>query len=274
MVTRISYRTRRKVKNALFVSILTVMTCLAVLPLLSLLWSIGVHGIAALAGLLGDSLSRRTAGALLVKALVQSLLTMAAAAALSVPLGVATAIYSSQYAGLRAGRTIRFAIDIQSGSPSILAGMVLFALLPRTSPLLAGVLALVLYMLPVVARTADQVLSAVPVAYIEGSLALGASRFQTIFATVLPTSRTSLITALLFVIARMTGETAPLLIILDGGTTSGGGAGFQPLSLRLYSDLTQGGYFPHQIVYAEALLLLVVIVAVYGLARWIDRSHR
>ena len=67
---------------------------------------------------------------------------------------------------------------------------------------------------------------------------------------------------------------APLLIILDGGTTSGGGAEFQPLSLRLYSDLTQGGYFPHQIVYAEALLLLVVIVTVYGLARWIDRSHR
>ncbi len=274
MVTRVSYKTGRKLKNALFVSILSLMTSLAVLPLLSLLWSIGVQGVAALVGLFGAPLSRGAASAVLASALVQSLITAAASVAIAMPLGVAAAIYSSQYAGLRAGRTIRFIMDILSGLPSILSGMVVFVLLSGVSSMLAGVLALVLYMLPVVVRMADQVLVAVPVAYIEGSLALGASRIQTIFAVVLPTAGKNLVTALLFVVARMVGETAPLLVILDGGATFQGKAGFQPLPLRLYSALAQGGSVSHQIVYAEALILLAIIVAVYGLARWVGRSDR
>ncbi len=274
MVTRVSYKTMRKLKNALFVSVLSVMTSLAVLPLLSLLWSIGFHGIAALISLSDAPLSRGVASAVLVNAFAQSLVTTASSSAIAVFLGVAAAIYSSQYAGLRVGRAIRFTVDILSGVPSILAGMVLFALLSGVSSLVAGVLALVLCMLPVVVRTADQVLVAVPVAYIEGSLALGASRIQTIFATVLPIAHKSLVTALLFVVARMAGEAAPLLIILDGGTASKGSLGFQPLPLRLYSDLTHGGSFPHQIAYVEALILLVTIMTIYGLARWVGRPDR
>ncbi|MHB1627671.1 MAG: ABC transporter permease subunit [Bacilli bacterium] len=274
MVTRVSYRFRRKLKNALFVGVLSLMTCLAVLPLLSLVWSIGVQGIAALVGLFGAPLSRGAASATLATALLQSLMTAAASAAIAMPFGVAAAIYSSQYAGVRAARAIRFTTDILSGAPSIVPGMVVFVLLSGVSSLLAGVLALVLYMLPVVVRMTDQVLVAVPVAYMEGSLALGASRIQTIFTVVFPTAGRNLITALLFVVARMAGEAAPLLVILDGGAALQGKVSFQPLPLRLYSALAQEGSVPHPIVYAEALILLVIIVAVYGLARWVGRSNR
>ncbi len=136
-----------------------------------------------------------------------------------IPLGIAAGMFLSEYAGARTGSFVRFTADVLSGVPSIVIGI--FAYTIVVAPLsgfsgLAGAFALGLITLPIVARTTEEVMRLVPPELREASLALGVPRWRTILAVVLPTASTGVLTGAILALARVAGETAPLIFTALG----------------------------------------------------------
>jgi phosphate transport system permease protein len=146
-------------------------------------------------------------------ALVGSLLLVAMAAGMALPIGVLVAIYVSEFARPRIGLVVRMSLDVLNGIPSIVIGIFVFALLVvgHQQSAFAGSCALAIIMLPLVARSAQEVLALVPESLREASQALGVSKWRTVLWVVLPTTLGGIMTGAMLAIARAAGETAPLL---------------------------------------------------------------
>ena len=197
---------------------------------------------------------------------------------LSVPLGLATAVYLNEVGG-RLARVVRTVIDAMSAVPGIVVGLFVFAVLVLTLGFarcgLAAALALSIEMLPVVTRTAEVVLRLVPQPLREASYALGCTQWQTVRKVVLPSARTGLITAVLLGVARVIGETAPIL--LTSGFTAELNAdpvhGPQ-VSLPLFAFTLVKYPVDNAIAraFGAALVLLVVVVVLFTTARLLGRK--
>jgi phosphate transport system permease protein len=146
-------------------------------------------------------------------ALVGSLVIVALATAMAVPLGILIALYVSEFAPPRIADLARLVLDVLNGLPSIIVGIFVYGLLVIGSGQAAwkGSFALAIIMLPLIARATQEVLALVPSALREGALALGASRWRTVLGVVLPTSLGGILTGTVLAVARAAGETAPLL---------------------------------------------------------------
>lgn len=148
-------------------------------------------------------------------ALVGTLLLVALGALVSVPFGILTAIYLTEYSvNTKSGRIIRFAAKILSGIPSILAGVFIFGVMVATThhfSVLAGGLALGILMLPIIILATEEALLRVPRFLREASLALGANRTQTVLHVTLPAAGATIITGVMLAVARAAGETAPII---------------------------------------------------------------
>jgi phosphate transport system permease protein len=148
-------------------------------------------------------------------AIVGTLILVVLASVIAVPLGVIAAVYIVEIKG-RAAKAVRFFTQAMSGVPSIVAGLFVYSTvvvgLTHKYNAIAGALALAILMLPTVARTSEEVLKVVPRELRDASYALGASQFRTTFKVVLPTVRSGLVTAAVLGVARVAGETAPLLL--------------------------------------------------------------
>jgi len=148
-------------------------------------------------------------------ALVGTLFLVTIGALASVPVGILTAIYLTEYShGSRSARLIRFCAKILSGLPSILAGVFIFGVLVATThtfSVLAGGLALGILMLPIIILATEEALLRVPRFYREASLALGANRTQTVLNITLPAAGSTIITGVMLAVARAAGETAPII---------------------------------------------------------------
>jgi phosphate transport system permease protein len=148
-------------------------------------------------------------------ALVGTLLLVAIGSLVSVPIGILTAIFLTEYSvGTKSGRVIRFSAKILSGIPSILAGVFIFGVMvmaTRSFSVLAGGLALGILMLPIVILATEEALLRVPKFLREASLALGANRTQTVVRVTLPAAGATVITGVMLAVARAAGETAPIL---------------------------------------------------------------
>lgn len=200
----------------------------------------------------------------LVGTIYFTLLTML----LSVPIGVGAAMYLAEFTreGLLV-RAIRFATDALAGIPSIVIGLFGFAffvvfLKPLTGgwSLLSGALTAFSMILPTIVRTAEEAIRSVPDSYREGSLALGASKWQTVLYVVLPSSLPGILTGVLLGVGRVVGETASLLLTL-GGSLLIPGSIFQPartLSMHLYLVAMETGNF--QVAFGAAAVLIVIIL--------------
>jgi phosphate transport system permease protein len=132
----------------------------------------------------------------------------------AVPIGVVSGIYASEYAGTRLASAVRFSADTLNGVPSIVIGVFVYgvAVLPfRHFSALAGGLALGIMMIPLIMRTTEELLRLVPPSLREGALALGATRGRAVFTVVVPAALPGIITGILLALARIAGETAPLL---------------------------------------------------------------
>ncbi|MEB3061799.1 phosphate ABC transporter permease PstA [[Mycobacterium] zoologicum] len=152
-------------------------------------------------------------------AIVGTLLQGAVCAALSIPLGVFVAIYLVEYgAGTRLGKVATFMVDILTGVPSIVAALFIYALWVATLGFersgFAVSLSLVLLMVPVIVRATEEMLRIIPMDLREASYALGAPKWKTIVTIVIPTALSGIITGILLALARVMGETAPLLILV------------------------------------------------------------
>ncbi len=153
-------------------------------------------------------------------ALLGTLAMLAVASLIGVPIGIGTAIYLSEFGRGPLAWTVRFVTDLIAGLPSIVVGVFVWALMVRhvvgQYNGLAGSVALAIIMIPIVARTVEEMLRLVPDTYREASLGLGVPRWKTILAVVLPTARAGLITGVVLAMARAGGETAPLLLTALG----------------------------------------------------------
>ena len=154
------------------------------------------------------------AGGGMANAIAGSLMVTGFGALFAIPIGVLSGVYAAEYSGTRFAAAVRFAADTLNGVPSIVIGIFVYgiAVLPfRQFSALAGGLALGIMMIPLIMRTTEELLKLVPSALREGALALGATRARAVFTVVVPAALPGIFTGILLALARIAGETAPLL---------------------------------------------------------------
>jgi phosphate transport system permease protein len=219
----------------------------------------------------------------MANAIVGTLMLTGLAAIMAVPIGVISGIYMSEYAGTRFASAARFAADTLNGVPSIVIGVFAYgvAVLPfRQFSALAGGFALGVMMIPIIARTTEELLLLVPGTMREGALALGATRARAVYSVVLPAALPGIITGVVLALARVAGETAPLLFTSFNNRffTTKLTQPIASLTVQIYNYAVSPYEDWHRQAWAGALVL-VTIVLVCSLAarlatRRLERMHR
>lgn len=204
------------------------------------------------------------------------------ACAIAVPLGILGGIYQQESKGKFAS-TVRFLTDVLNGIPSIVIGIFVYAalVLPISQKFpgkgysgWAGGVALAIMMLPLIMRTTEEMLRLVPNALSEASLGLGATRWRTMLSVVLPAARGGILTGILLAVARVAGETAPLIFTILGNEFMGKMDGqVDALPLRLFKYATDVDEKHNQIAWAAALTLILMVLLMSIAARLATRSR-
>ncbi len=283
----------RAAVDRLATSLVWVSLAVALLPLVSLLQQVVARGAREVDGQFLTWSMRNVVGSGggIYHAVVGTLLITLAAAAISVPLGLLSAIYLVEYGGTsRVASGLRFLVDVMTGIPSIVVGLfayATFALLlgPGIHLGIGGAVALSLLMVPIVVRSAEEMLKLVPAELREASYALGVPKWRTIWHVVLPAARSGILTGVTLAIARVVGETAPLLIIAgatDSVNTNLFSGQMESLPVFIYYSYTQPGLHPEHAqghAWGAALVLIAIVVLLNLAARLLGRlpalrSHR
>src|SRR5215831_4301799 len=213
---------RRRLINALAASVVVLCAAVAVAVLLIILGHVAIQGLPSLnvAFFTERPLPPGEVGGGVAPAILGTLEMLAVAGLIGIPVGVATAIYLSEYGRGNLARLVSFTVDLIAGLPSIVVGVFVWAWLVRNVVGqyngLAGGVALAIIMIPIVTRTVEETLRIVPDPLREASLALGIPRWKTIMRVVLPTAQAGVITGVVLSLARAGGETAPLLLTALG----------------------------------------------------------
>lgn len=211
-------------------------------------------------------------------AMVGTLIILLIASLIAVPIGIATAVYITEVRG-RAVPYVRFFVQAMSGVPSVVAGLFILTIAVATGAFnqsaFAGGLAYAILMLPTVARTAEEVLKLVPDDLRTGALALGSTRARTVLRVVLPAAKTGIITAILLGIARVIGETAPLLLAAgnnDGTVINPFGQAVASVPVYIFNNLALP--YPDAVTRAwgSALVLMILVAVLFTLARFLGRN--
>ena len=215
----------------------------------------------------------------ILHAIVGSGIELGIALAITLPLGIGTAVFMTEVGG-RLARVVRTVVEAMTALPSIVAGLFIYTVFivalgqPRSG--LAASLAIAVMMLPIIARAADVVLRVVPGGLREASLALGASRWRTVWHVVLPTARPGLATAVILGVARGVGETSPVLLtsgaaaFLVANPTDGA---MNSLPLFIYTTVRSGEPTAITRAFAAATVLLVLVLALFVTARLLARQR-
>ncbi|HYI52005.1 MAG TPA: phosphate ABC transporter permease PstA [Microbacterium sp.] len=276
---------RRKGVDRLVTGVVASAFLLAMVPLVSVAWTVLVNGIAGLSAEFFTSSMRNVVGegGGALHAIVGTLLITLAAAVISIPIGLFTAIYLVEYgAGKRLAQGITFLVDVMTGIPSIVAGLFAYALFalflgPGIRMGIMGSVALAVLMIPVVVRSSEEMLRLVPNELREAAYALGVPKWLTIVKVVLPTSIAGITTGIMLSISRVIGETAPLLLTA-GVTASMNYNLFEGRMMTLpvfaYSQYMNQG-IPAQAyidrAWAAALVLIVIVMALNLIARLVAK---
>ncbi len=212
-------------------------------------------------------------------AIVGTLIVVGLACAIGLPVGVATGIFLAEFGGGPLGFAVRFVADILNGIPSIVIGIFAWTWLVRPMghvSALAGGFALAVILVPIVARTAEEMVRLVPNSLREAALALGYPRWRTSLTVVVRTAAAGILTGCLVAVARVAGETAPLLFTALGNqffsTRVLGPMAALPLQVYVYAV---GPYDEwHRQAWAGALVLIVLVLALSLVARGVVRAGR
>ena len=268
----------RRLLSSLFVGFCACAVLLALLPLALILFFVVSQGIRALNVdfFTHMPLPVGEPGGGMGNAIVGTLMLVGLAALMAVPIGVISGVYMAEYAGTRFASTVRFAADTLNGVPSIVIGVFAYAVavLPfRQFSTLAGGFALGVMMIPIIARTTEELLLLVPGSLREGALALGATRASAVFSVVLPAALPGIVTGVMLALARIAGETAPLLF------TSFNNRFFstrlaQPiasLTVQVYTYAISPYEDWHRQAWAGALVLVMIVLFCSLAARFATR---
>jgi phosphate transport system permease protein len=282
---------RRSAVDRLMTSLVWTTFVVALIPLVWLIWTVVKAGLPALSAefITADMRNVTGLGGGIYHALWGTILITGAAAVMSVPVGIFAAIYLVEYGkGRRLATWVTFLVDVMTGIPSIVAGLFALALIvlifgPETRMGFGGSIALSLLMIPIVVRSTEEMLRLVPDDLREASYALGVPKWRTITKVVLPTSLGGIITGVTLAIARVIGETAPLLVVA-GKTDSVNFNLFDErmttLPVYIYYSFTQPGTVPFgetgdppgiARAWGAALVLIIIVMALNLLARGVGR---
>jgi phosphate transport system permease protein len=271
----------RKTKNVL-VSAATFLSAVAVVaPLGLVFFHLVVNGASSVNWAFFTQLPKPVGviGGGMVNAIVGSLELLALAAVIGVPIGVLGGVYLAEYGSARANSMLRFIADVLNGVPSITWGVVVYGLVVlrfKSFSGYAGGLALGLIMVPLILRTTEEVILLVPNGYREAALALGIARWKTIVHVVMKTASKGIITGILLALARIGGETAPLLFTAFGNRfwnhDLAEPIAALPLQIFTYAISPYDDW--HRQAWAGALVLVVGIFCVNVLVRTLTRTRQ
>jgi len=279
-------RTRwRRQKNRIMVGVCALAALLAVAILAVIVATVVINGAKALNL---DFFTKPTPqlavgqsqGAGVANAIIGSLIIVGIATAIAVPVGVLVALFTSEFASTRVSQFVRLTLDVLNGVPSVVIGIFVFGLLVvghGQAAWIAGV-ALSIIQVPLIARSTQEVLGLVPTALRDASAALGARRWKTVVTVVIPTSLGGIVTGTLLAVARVAGETAPIIFAssLAANVISWdpSKALFTlPFSIFIYSESPDP--HDHELAWAAALLLMLFVLVLSFLGRvFLARNRR
>ena len=273
-------RALRRVKSNAMVGLMVVAVVLAVLPLLFILLNLVAKGAGSLsvAFFTREPVPAGETGGGVLHAIVGTLLIVGGASLIGLPVGIAAGVYCAEYTGSRLAKATRFLADVMNGTPSIVVGVFAWTLIvarQKHFSALAGSCALAMLMIPMVLRTTEELIRLVPNSLREAALALGYPRWRTSLGVVVRSALPGIVTGSLLAVARVAGETAPLLFTALGS---------QYLSYRLNEPMAAlpltvytyaiGPYEEwHQYAWATALVLILVVLVLSLAARLATRRR-
>jgi phosphate transport system permease protein len=270
----------RKTKSAVVTAILVMCALVVIAPLFLVVYFLIVQGYSSLDLNFFTQLPKPTgeSGGGMANAIVGTIELLAMASAVGVPLGVLGGIYLAEYGSDRANDWLRFAADVLNGVPSIVWGMVVYLILVvpfKTFSAYAGGVALGLMMVPLVMRTTEEVLILVPQSYREAALALGVARWKVIMVIVVRTALKGIATGVIVALARIAGETAPLLFTALGNNFWNHNLkepiAALPLQIFAYAISPYDDW--HRQAWAGALVLMALILALNITVRVLSRDR-
>jgi phosphate transport system permease protein len=284
---------RRAARNRVATSLIYSAFVLALLPLVSVVVTLVDKGRGRLDGAFFNNSMRNIttfdSGGGAYHAIVGTLEQAGIATLITVPLGVAGAIYIVEYGRGRLASAIRFFVDVMTGIPSIVAGLFILAfwvliVSPNLSatglPFYSGfaaALALAVLMLPTITRSTEEMLRLVPASLREGSYALGIAKWKTIISIVVPTALPGIVTGVMLAVARAAGETAPVLLVA-GGTPLRNPNPFQgnqeSLSIYIYEQASLASKYGPPRAWTGALTLVALVLALTIAAKLLARRNK
>lgn len=269
----------RKIKNGTMTLLMGLCTLAVLIPLGMIFFHIVKMGFGSLSSDFFTQIPKPPgeAGGGMANGLAGSALMILLAALLGLPTGIFGALYLSEFGGNRLADTIRFCADVLSGVPSIITGMVAYTLVVvpmHGFSAMAGAFALALIMIPIVLRTTEEQLKMVPGSLREAALALGVPFWRTSLKVTLRSALPGVVTGVLLTIARVAGETAPLLFTALGNQFWGKKLTepMAALPLQIFNFAIAPYDEWHKLAWAGALVLILIMFALSLSARWLGRG--
>ena len=268
----------RKAISSTFVGFCALSVLVALVPLALLLFFVVIQGVQALNFDFFTKMPKPVGetGGGLANAIVGTLILTGLGSLFAIPIGILSGVYMSEYAGTRFASLVRFAADTLNGVPSIVIGVFVYgvAVLPfKQFSAIAGGLALGVMMIPIIARTTEELLLLVPGTMREGALALGATRSRAVFSVVVPAALPGIITGVVLALARIAGETAPLLFTAFSNRffTTRLTQPIASLTVMIYTYANSPYQDWHRQAWAGALVLVAIVLLCSLLARFATR---
>ncbi|MBV9759477.1 MAG: phosphate ABC transporter permease PstA [Acidobacteriaceae bacterium] len=266
----------RRITNAVMLSLTGICTILVIGVLFFILGYLLWHGGRSLNWAFFTNLPKPSGetGGGMANAIVGSGKVLLVATSIGVPLGFLAGVYLAEYSGKAFASALRYTVDLLNGVPSIVIGIVAYALVVRPMghfSALAGGVALGIMMIPIAVRTTEEFLRAVPNSLREGAMALGATKAKTIFTVVVPAAISGLASGMMLNLARVAGETAPLLFTALGNNFWSRGW-LQPIAtlpVTIYNYALAPEEDLHQQAWAAGFVLLALVLVVNITARMI-----
>jgi phosphate transport system permease protein len=271
---------RRRVVNVVMTGVVATAALVTTLPLVFILWHLLREGAQALSPGFFVHMPKPAgeAGAGMANAIVGTLIVVGTACLIGLPIGIGAGLYLAEFKGSRLATAVRFLADVLNGLPSIVVGIFAWQFLVRSVghfSALAGGVALAAMLVPMVTRTTEEMVRLVPTALREAALALGFSRARTALTVVLRTATAGIMTGVLVAVARIAGETAPLLFTAFGNNfwslRLDQPIAAIPLQVFAYAISPYSDW--HALAWAGALVLIAVVLIISIAARFATRGR-